>query len=142
MADLTLATANKVNVDTLTVQQLSGVAAAAITAGSPVLYDSDGKFIVADANGTGTLAVVGIAARTALAGEALTVVRRGRMSGWSNLPAPGAAVYVSNTAGALSDAAGGTSFIVGYVVPVFGTTLGTAADRELMVECNAGGVSA
>jgi hypothetical protein len=142
MADLTLATANKINVGTLTVQQITGVAAAAITAGSPVLFDTNGKFIAADANDTAADACFGIATRTVAAGEALTVVRRGLMDGWSNLPAYGAPVFVSNTAGALADAAGTASIVVGYVVPVFGTTLGTAADKALMVECSGTGSAA
>lgn len=142
MADLTLATANKINVATLTVQQITGVAASAITAGSPVYFDTNGKFAASDANVGTADAVFGIATRTVSAGEALTVVRRGLMDGWSNLPAYGAPVYASDTAGALADAAGTASIVVGYVVPVFGTTLGTAADKALMVECNGTGSAA
>lgn len=142
MADLTLATANKINVGTLTVQQHTGVAAAAITAGSPVFLDTNGKWAVSDANDTAADAVFGVATRTVAAGEALTVIRRGLMDGWSNLPAYGAPVYLSNTAGALADAAGTASIVIGYVVPVFGTTLGTAADKALMVECSGTGSAA
>lgn len=142
MADMTLATASKINVGTLTVEQFTGVAAAAITAGSPVCFDANGKWIVADANAGAADACFGIAVRTVAAGEALTVVRRGLMDGWSNLPAYGAPVYVSDTAGALADAAGTASIIVGYVVPVFATNLGTAADKALMVECNGTGSAA
>lgn len=142
MADMTLATADKINVGTLTVEQITGVAAAAITAGSPVYLDTNGKFNPSDANAAAADACFGIATRTVAAGEALTVVRRGLMDGWSNLPAYGAPVYVSDTAGALADAAGTASIIVGYVVPVFGTNLGTAPDKALLVECSGTGSAA
>lgn len=142
MADMTLATADKINVGTLTVQQHTGVAAAAITAGAPVFLDAAGKFAVSDADNAAADACFGIATRTVAAGEALTVVRRGLMDGWSNLPAYGAPVYVSNTVGALGDVAGAASIAVGQVVPVFGTNLGTAADKALMVECNGTGSAA
>lgn len=248
MADMTLATANKINIGTLTVQQHTFTVGEAVVAGAPVqLNSSDGKMYNADANlgalttpaapgvttatTGGTLAnstvysyrvsatnsagetlpsaaatvttgatggahsntvtpaavagatgykifgrtagtelllatrtdatpwvdtgavtpsgalpasnttstadrVWGIAGRTAEANESVTVVRRGLMEGWSNLPAYGALVYLSDTAGALADAAGTSLVTVGIVVPVWGTTLGTAADKMLLVECS------
>jgi hypothetical protein len=139
MADMTLATADKINVGQIPPQTFTGVAAAAITAGSPVFFDTNGKFAVSDANVSTADAVFGIATRTVAAGEALTVVRRGLMDGWSNLPAYGAPVYASDTAGALADAAGTLSIVVGYVVPVWATNLGVAADKALLVECNGSG---
>jgi hypothetical protein len=142
MADMTLTTADKVNVGTLTVEQITGVAASAITAGSPVYIDTNGKFAASDANVSTADAVFGIATRTVAAGEALTVVRRGLMDGWSNLPAYGAAVYASDTAGSLADAAGTASIVVGYVVPSFANHLGVAADKALLVECNGAGSAA
>lgn len=143
MALLTLTTANKVNVGTSgPVTQISGVAAAAITAGAPVLFDANGKWVTASAAAGTTDSVFAIATRTVASGEALTAVRRGLMDGWSNLPAVGSPVFVSNTAATLADAAGTTSLIVGYVVPNFGVPLGTAADRLLLVECTGTGVGA
>ena len=47
-----------------------------------------------------------------------------------------------NTAGALGDAAGGTSMVVGHVVPILGTGTNQTADKGLMVECTGTGVSA
>lgn len=137
MANLTLATADTVNVGTLTVEQHTLPAAEAITAGAPVYIDATlGTFKLADANDSNAAAPYGIATKTVTAGEAVTAVRRGRLSGWSNLPAYGASVYVSNDAGALADAAGSTSYKVGIVEPVFNTPLGTAPDKILLVECN------
>lgn len=144
MADLTLTTANKVNVGQSGPNtQFTGVAAAAITAGSPVVYDGTNDTLwPADANDAAKDAVVGIATRTVAAGEALTYMRRGLMSGWSNLPVPGSVVFVSDTAGALADAAGTASLPVGIVVPVKDTLLGVAHDRALMVEISGIGKAA
>lgn len=144
MADLTLTTANKISVDTAGPNvQISGVAGAAITAGSPVCFDgTNDTFIVADANNAAADAVVGIATRTVASGEPLTALRRGLMSGWANLPVPGKLVYVSDTAGALGDAAGTASLPVGIVVPIFSVALGTAAERALLVEISGAGNAA
>lgn len=143
MADLALVTSDYVNVDTLTVQQHTGIAAEAITAGAPVLFDTNGKWINADANASGKEGAWGIATRTVAAGQSLTVVRRGLMSGWDlSSQAFGAAVYVSNTAGALADAAGSASVQVAHVVPVHGTGTNATADKALYVECTGTGASA
>lgn len=144
MADLTLVTANKINVDTAGPNtQFEGVAAAAITAGSPVCFDGTNDTVwPADADDLAKDAVAGIATRTVATGEVVTCLRRGYMSGWSNLPVPGKQVFVSNTAGALADAAGAASLPVGIVVPVQGQPLGTAADRVLLVEITGAGNAA
>jgi hypothetical protein len=143
MADLTLATADKVNVvTTAPYLPITAPAAEAITAGQPILFDANGKWIVADANAAADDAGFAIATRTVAAGEALTGCRFGIMDGWSNLPAYGAPVYVSDTAGALADAAGTATILVGHVIPVWGTTLGTAADKALLVECSGTGSAA
>lgn len=144
MADLTLTTANKVSVDTSGPNvQITGVAGAAITAGQPVCFDgTNDTFIVADANNAAADAVFGIATRTVASGEPLTVMRIGIMSGWSNLPVPGKQVFVSDTAGALADAAGTASLPVGVVVPIFSVGLGTAAERAVLVQISGAGNAA
>lgn len=142
MADLTLATADKVNVGTLTVVQHTTVAAEDIGAGAPVLFDGNGKWINADANGSGTVGCYGVSTKTVLAGEALTAIRIGLMDGWSNLPAYGAPVYVSNTTSVLSDSAGSTTLTVGFVVPIDATLLGVAYDKAIFVHCTASPKSA
>lgn len=144
MADLTLTTANKINVGTAGPNtQFTGVAGAAITAGSPVCFDGTNDTVwPADANDAAKDAVAGIATRTVAAGEGVTCLRRGLMDGWSNLPVPGKQVFVSDTAGALADAAGTASLPVGIVIPVSGQPLGTAADRCLLVEITGAGNAA
>lgn len=136
MADLTLATANKINVgDADPHWQFTAIAAAAITAGSPVCFDGTNDTVwPSDANDVAKDACAGIATRTVGVGEAVTCIRRGYMSGWSNLPVPGSLIWVSDTAGALADTAPVTAIVVGTVLPVSGQPLGTAADRVLLVE--------
>jgi hypothetical protein len=136
MADLTLATAGKVNVGSSGPNiTATAPAATAITAGAPVFYDANGKFAVADANAAAADACYGIATRSVAAGEALTALRSGLMDGWSDLPVPGAAVYVSDTIGLLGTTVGTATIMVGIVEAVWGTNIGTAADRVLRVEC-------
>jgi hypothetical protein len=146
MADIALVTADKVSVDTSGPNtQHTGVAAEAITAGAPVLFDTNGKWVNGDANATGLKGAWGIATRTVAAGEALTVIRRGKMSGWaftSTNNTYGGSIYLSDTVGRISDVAGTTSIVLGHIVPVFGAALGTAADKELQVEVTGTGASA
>lgn len=141
MADLTLTTANKIDVIE-SESQATAPAASAVTAGAPVFYDTNGKFAHADANAAAADAAWGVATKTVAAGESCTAIRRGKMSGWSNLPAYGAPVFVSDTVGALGDAAGTASITVGHVEAVFSTNLGTAADKILNVNCTGTGSAA
>jgi hypothetical protein len=137
MADLTLATANKITVlNSGPSVVITGVAGEDITAGAPVFYDATtAKWKNSDANDSNTgYGLFGVALESVYAGAALTVGRFILLIGWSNLPVPGSIVYVSNTVGALADAAGSTSIKVGVVVAIFGTTLGTAPDRALLVQ--------
>lgn len=139
MADIDLTTAGKVNVASLTVTQHTFVANSAITAGAPCyLLAATGKVAHSDANGAAPINTVwGIATKTVAAGEAVTLVRRGPMDGWdfTNV-AYGEGVFVSDTVGRLADTVSGTTALpVGHVIPVFGTNLGTAADKILYVEC-------
>lgn len=136
MADISLVTADKVNVGTLTVLQYTGVAGEAITAGAPVYIDgTTGKFLNSDANGSGTVDVFGIAVRTVAAGQPLTVVRIGLVDGYDLAGLSyGAPVYLSNTVGRIADAAGSSDVRIGTVVPAFGQALGSSPDKVLLVE--------
>lgn len=93
------------------------VAGATITAGQAVYQTSAGKADLADANGSGTLQFRGIALNGGGAGQAISVLKRGHVYGFTvTSQAYDAALYVSNTAGALADAAGGTTINAGRVV--------------------------
>ena len=144
MADLTLTTADEISVMEAEPHfQFTAVAGAAITAGSPVVFDGTNDTVFpSDANDAAKDAVVAIATRTVAAGEGVTCIRVGTMFGWSNLPVPGSLVYVSDTAGALADAAGTASLPVGIVVPIKSTSLGVAADRGVLVQITGTGKAA
>ena len=65
-------------------EQMTLPAAAAILAGDTVSIDSNGKFVKGDADGAGLLTTIyGIALRSVAAGEPVTAVRRGVLSGWT-----------------------------------------------------------
>lgn len=93
------------------------IAGATITAGQAVYQNSSGKADLADANGSGTLQFRGIALNGGGAGQAISVLKRGHVYGFTvTSQSYDAALYVSNTAGALADSAGGTSINAGRVV--------------------------
>lgn len=95
------------------------VAAAAIAKGDLVYFTSAGLVNIADGNGSGTTAPCGIALNAAGAGQEVNVLKEGHIYGWTLTSlAYWAPAYMSNTAGALSDDAGGTSLIVARVVPM------------------------
>lgn len=100
------------------------VLAATVTAGQALYFNSSGKADLADANGSGTLQVRGVALEGGGAGQAISMLKRGYLYGYTLTSlAYDAAVYVSNTAGALADGAGSTSIRVGHVAPL--TDVGT-----------------
>lgn len=116
MADITV-TATKVGVIGQCESRIkSYIAAATITAGQAVYVTSAGKINLADANGSGTLQFAGIALDGGAAGQAIDVLWDGEVEGFTlTSQAYDAPIYLSNTAGALADAAGGSSIIVGRV---------------------------
>ena len=133
MADLTLTTANRVEVVESIIQD-TRVAAEAIVAGAPVRDDGNGKFTNANATNATEAAVYGIAVKSVPAGFPVTAIRKGVLDGWSNLPAHGATVYLSDTDGRLADAAGTETVPVGIVIPGNANTAGAAADKLLFVD--------
>ena len=135
MANINLVTANKLNI-VESIEQLTLPAAEAIVAGAPMRLDTtSGKFT----NGNGTTAAEArakwIAVKTAVAGEAVTGIKRGVLDGYDlsslNFDAP---IYLSDTDGRLADAAGTVSMVAGRVIPGTATTLGTAFDKLLLVD--------
>lgn len=101
------------------------IAAATITAGQVVYLDSNGKAGVADANDSGKEQARGIALNGGGAGQAISVLKRGHVYGFTiSSMAYDALAYLSNTAGALADAAGTMTVRCGRVVSLSdGTTL-------------------
>lgn len=136
MANLTLDTAARVEI-VESIQQMTLVAAEAITPGAPVRIDtSAGKFT--NANGTSTTEnrVWGIAVgqKAILAGTPCTAIRRGVLDGYNLSQAFDAPIYLSDTDGTLADSAGTVSTVVGRVIPGTAVTLGTTPDKLLSIE--------
>ena len=95
----------------------SYIAAATITKGQAVYFTTDGTVGVADANDSGKQQFRGIALNGGGAGQAIDVLHEGEVYGFtiSGLDAD-VLVYLSDTAGALADAAGTMTVAVGRVV--------------------------
>lgn len=117
MADITVTAAKIGVVYPEKAEIFDFVAAATITAGQAVYQTSAGKIDIADANGSGTLQFRGIALNGGGAGQAISVLKKGHVNGFTvTSQAYDAALYLSNTAGALADSAGATSINCGRVV--------------------------
>lgn len=135
MANIALVTANKVSV-VESVIQATLPAAEAITAGAAVRIDTaSGKFTNANATSAAEARIYGIAARTVPAGAPVTAIRKGVMDGFNlDALAYDAAVHLSNTDGALADAAGTTAAIVGRVIPGTSNNIGVGLDKLLFID--------
>ena len=119
MADITVTAANVGVVDPIKSTIKSFIAAETITKGQAVYITTAGKVGLADGNGSGTLQFVGIALNGAGAGGALDVLMEGEVYGFTLTGvAYGGPVYVSNTAGALSDSSAGGAILIGRCVPM------------------------
>ena len=90
---------------------------ATTTAGQVLNQDTDGTFGIADANGSGNeLQPRVIALKGGAAGQWVPAMKRGWLEGYAVSALDGDAIlYLSNTAGDLDDAAGGTTAICGRV---------------------------
>jgi hypothetical protein len=133
MADLTVTAADVALVESPR-QPRTFPAGAAVDAGAPVYLDTNGMVREADAGADATEMAIGIATTSAAAANLPvnvagpdSIVDLGDALG--DL-AYGAAVYLSDTAGALADAAGSASVVMGHVIPAWGHT---TADKLLRV---------
>jgi len=116
------------------IEQHTLVAAAAITAGDPVRLDSAGKVI----KGLGTTApnanVIGIAIRTVVAGEAVTVLSKGKVDGYDlSGRAFGDTLYVADAGGA-ADTVGTVTKAIGRVFPGTANVLADTPQKIFHVE--------
>lgn len=119
MADITVTAAQVGLVDPQKATVKPYVAAATITKGQAVYITSSGTANLADANGSGTLQFRGIALSGGGAGQAIDVCEDGELYGFTlSGVAYDGLIYLSNTAGALADAAGGTSVVCARVAPM------------------------
>lgn len=123
MADIALTAAQIAPIDPSKSEIYTFQAAAAITAGQVVYLLAAGTVGVADATTAGGLFQArGVALNAAAAGKAVDVLKRGRVAGFTVSGMDNSSpVYLSETAGALADAAPagtGTSVVCGVVVPM------------------------
>lgn len=133
MAAIAVAVAGAIHI-VESIEQMTGPVNETVLAGAPVRIDtSTGKFTNANGSSAGEARVYGIADRSAAAGETITAVRKGVLDGFTFSQAYDAAIYLSDTDGTLADTAGTVSTVVGRVIPAWGTTVGTAADKLLLV---------
>lgn len=89
----------------------------AATKGQALYQLTTGKFGIADANAAGKQQFRGIALKKGAAGQAVPCLKRGHVYGFTvaalNCDVP---LYLSDTAGALADAAGTMTVIAGRIV--------------------------
>lgn len=139
MANLALVTANKLNV-VESFEQMTLPCDEAITAGQPVrLSTAAGKFTKANAASAAEGRFYGIATKTTASGMAVTAIRRGVVTGHDlSGMAYDQNVYLSDTDGAIADAAGTLDIAIGRVIPATGVTLGTAFDKLLLIDPSGG----
>lgn len=106
MADLTRTLDRVRPLEGIEMRTIPMIADEAIEAGQPLYRKANGRAGLASAAAAGTAKIVGIATSTQSAGRGVEALYHGRMVGYdlSGL-APGAAVYSSDTAGAVADAA-------------------------------------
>lgn len=134
MANLTLVTAGYLSIEE-SIVQMTGILAEDATAGDAVRLDVNGRFTKANATTAANSANTWILAKSGKAGEGRTVIKLGVLDGFDlSALAYGADVFLSNTGGALADAAGTTSKRIGQVIPAFAQTLGNSPDKLLLVE--------
>lgn len=133
--EIALKTADRVEV-VESIQQLTLVAAEAITAGAPVRCNgTTGQFQNGNGGDMTEGKVYGIATKTVAAGEALTAIRRGIMDGFdlSGLNY-WATIYLSDTDGRISGTAGTKAVTVGYVGAGNAELLGSSPDKLLYLD--------
>jgi len=94
----------------------NGLAAETITAGQAVYMSSAGTYGIADANVVGKQQARGLALEGAAAGQAFSFIKRGPVAGFTIPQAYDARLFLSDTAGALADAAGTLSVPCGRVM--------------------------
>ena len=116
MADIALTAAQIEPLFAAQAEIYNFIAGGTITKGQAVYMDSAGKVQVADANAAGLQQAVGIALEGVVAGQAVSVLKRGHVAGFTlTSQAFDDGVYLSDTAGAVADAAGTLEVPVGRV---------------------------
>jgi len=116
MSDIALTAAAIGRVDPTKDEVYHALLAATVTAGQVVYLTTAGTWDLGDGSATGTAQARGLALEGGGAGQAVTIMKQGLVHGFtlSGL-AYDARLYLSNTAGALADAAGTVPVTMGRV---------------------------
>jgi len=118
MADIALTASYISPVNETECEMWTLIAGGTITRGQAVGINTAGKAVVADAS-TGTQNNArGIALNGAASGGTVTILVQGSCYGFTLTQAYDAPIYLSNTEGALADAAGDVSLVAGRVKPM------------------------
>lgn len=119
MSDVALTAVQVAPVYPATADIISVKLAAAVTQGQILYQLTDGTFGVADANDSGKQQARGVALAAGGAGQTISMLRKGECYGFtvSSMNAD-AIVYLSDTAGALADAAGTMTVNCGRITVV------------------------
>jgi hypothetical protein len=115
MADITVTAAKVAAIPEVENDIRSYIATEAITAGQAVYILTTGKVGVADANAGGKQQFRGIALNGGGAGAAISVMHAGEVAGFTLAGNADALIYLSDTAGALADAAGTMTVVAGRI---------------------------
>lgn len=138
MASIAVTTAGYVSV-VESLEQMTLPAAAATLAGNTVYVDSNGKFAVGDGDDSGKNDIYGIATRSVAAGEPVTAVRRGVLTGWTwSSTAYWTKVLAADTAGEItvtsSESNGGSAdIVIGRVIPIWDHLIGGTPEKALLL---------
>ncbi len=134
MTNLALVTAGSVHV-LESETQMTLPFGESLAVGDAVRIDTNGKWTGSNASTTTENRIYGILVSKDPAGAVGTAIRKGVIDGFAlTALAYDAIVYLSDTDKKLADAAGTVSTIVGRVIPVPATTLGTAYDKVLFID--------
>lgn len=136
MANIALTTAARVEVVKAIEMLPPLIAAEAIVAGAPIRLDTgSGKATNANATSAAEARVIGIATRSAAAGEAITGMKTGILDGFAfGSDAYDLALWLSDTDGRVGNTAGTVNVSLGRIVPGNAQTLGTASDKLFYVD--------
>jgi hypothetical protein len=119
MTDIVVTAARVAIIDVDKAEVYPVILAEAVTAGQTLYLASTGKYGIADANAAGKQQARGIALQAGGAGQAVDLLKKGRVAGFTlTSQAYDAPIFQSDTAGTLGDSAGTLSVNTGRVVPM------------------------
>lgn len=120
MAAVTYTTAQVAPLDCCNTEIFPAVAGETVAAGDVIAFNTSGLAVKADADGSAPLPQArGIALNAAGTGQAVSILKRGVCAGFSvSGLAYGAKLYMSGTAGVVSDASVSSLGPIGQVVPL------------------------